>query len=740
MTLIRGELLYNRYRIRDILGQGGMGNIYRALDESLGVEVAVKENLFTTEEYARQFRREALILASLRHPHLPRVTDHFVIEGQGQYLIMDYIKGEDLRDRMDRKGVITENEAIIIGINICDALAYMHSQKPPVLHRDIKPGNIRIASQGGIFLVDFGLAKIFIGSQSTTTGARAMTPGYSPPEQYGGARTDQRSDIYSLGATLYAAVTGVIPEDSLARAMEQTELTPVRKRNPKLSKIFARVLEKSLAVHPDDRFLSAEDFRAGLVNAAGKASPSLEVRETISPPPLKARDGVMRSPSDVDQGELEGSRREDRYPASTTGDWRSEAHSGISPERKSRWRFLIFVFILALLLIIAGGISMVYYPSINDRMVALLPPFIGVAQKDTITPTANQEGSPTDVQIVPPSVTNTTTPKPTISFTPNPSFTDSVSIHSSPTPSATIIPESTPTGTSTPTFTSVPTATPFGGGTGRIAFASNRTGLPQIWIINSDRTGLQQVTSMEGGACQPDWSPDRKRLVFISPCKDNREIYQNSSLFLINSDGTNLISLPTQNGGDYDPAWSPDGSQIVFTSLRNLGRPQLFVLNLEDNQVNHFLEEFNRGFQPSWSPDGSMILFVTTRNGPYQIWRATSDGSTQQRFSASGDMKDTYPVWSPNGRLIVFSQIERVGSVSRLMGTNYSASEYTEFPIYKESGLLPSREADFSPDGNWIVFEGWPETPNHDLYIMTISGGELTLLTQDPAFDFDPVW
>src|SRR5512134_1605631 len=127
MTLERGSLLNNRYKIIEILGQGGMGSIYRAVDENLGVEVAVKENLFTTEDYARQFRREAVILANLRHPNLPRVTDHFVNEGQGQYLVMDYIEGEDLRQRMDRVGMISEDEAITIGAAVCDALTYLDS-------------------------------------------------------------------------------------------------------------------------------------------------------------------------------------------------------------------------------------------------------------------------------------------------------------------------------------------------------------------------------------------------------------------------------------------------------------------------------------------------------------------------------------------------------------------------------------------------------------------------------------
>ncbi|TAK11445.1 MAG: serine/threonine protein kinase, partial [Anaerolineae bacterium] len=219
MPLQKDSFVNNRYRILEVLGQGGMGTVFRALDENLGVEVALKENLFTTEEYSRQFRREATILASMRHPNLPRVSDHFEIDEQGQYLIMDYIEGEDLRQRMDRLGILEDEEIMIMGAALCDALDYMHNRNPSILHRDIKPGNVKISPEGIVYLVDFGLAKVVSGSQATTTGARAMTPGYSSPEQYGTARTDHRSDIYSLGATLYAALTGVIPEDGLARAM-----------------------------------------------------------------------------------------------------------------------------------------------------------------------------------------------------------------------------------------------------------------------------------------------------------------------------------------------------------------------------------------------------------------------------------------------------------------------------------------------------------------------------------------
>src|SRR3972149_5430463 len=270
MTLERGTLLHKRYRIVEILGQGGMGSVYRAVDENLGVEVALKENLFTTDEYSRQFRLEAVILANLRHPNLTRVSDHFVVGDQGQYLVMDYIEGEDLRQRMERIGTIGEDEAVLIGAAMCDALDYLHSRKPPILHRDLKPGNVKIAPDGHIFLVDFALAKVVQGSQATTTGARAMTPGYSPPEQYGTARTDPRTDIYSLGATLYAALCGIIPEDGLARAMDNAPLHPRRKPNPKIPKRLATVIEKAMSVDPAERYQTADDFQKALLGAKSK--------------------------------------------------------------------------------------------------------------------------------------------------------------------------------------------------------------------------------------------------------------------------------------------------------------------------------------------------------------------------------------------------------------------------------------------------------------------------------------
>jgi serine/threonine protein kinase len=754
MTLERGALLYNRYRIIEILGQGGMGSIYRAVDDNLGVEVAVKENLFTTEEYARQFRREAIILASLKHPNLPRVSDHFVIDGQGQYLVMDYIEGEDLRERMDRVPFIPEAEAIVVGVAICDAMAYMHSQRPPVLHRDIKPGNVRIAPNGHIFLVDFGLAKIVQAGQQTATGARAMTPGYSPPEQYGAARTDHRSDVFSLGATLYAALTGTIPEDSLARTMEQLELTPVRKRNPKVSRRLASAVEKALAVHPDDRFQNADELRQALLSARGVTLRRFAEQGTLPPSTIKDDDPIFDNTSPYEEAPVVVSPAADNssslpLPASVPLDLDVDdldlSSSSSKPTRRKRRRGCLLVTLIMLLGLVAAGVFFIRQDPevLSNRLIEIIlqvEEIIPQVEAFLVTATPYETALPQPSQTV------------TVESAQDGVIIDHVTetamvIDVTNTPTTTPTPELTPTATLLPTETQTPqptlllTATPMGGGWGQIAFASNRTGLPQIWVVNIDGTDLMQVTDTQQGACQPSWSPDGMQIVFISPCDTHREVYTGSSMFIINEDGSGLVPLETVSGGDYNPAWSPDGEKIIFTSLREGGIPKIFVMHLADRSVEMLSDEDEKwGTQPSWSSDGGKIVFISTRNGPYQIWTMNADGSSLERFSASRDRKNTYPVWSPNMQMIVFTQSEFDGAVPRLYAARYPDGATSETRVYPFAGNFPMRNADYSPDGFWLVLESWPDGLNHDIYVMTPNGAERTQLTVDPAMDFDPVW
>ncbi|MBN1146339.1 MAG: serine/threonine protein kinase [Anaerolineales bacterium] len=268
MPLSPGMMLNNRYRIVRLLGQGGFGAVYRAWDMNLNGPCALKENFDTSQEAQTQFAREASILYNLRHSALPRVIDHFSVAGQGQYLVMEFIEGEDLQEIIDLAGGPLPVERVLPWMaQVCDALIYLHSQNPAVVHRDIKPSNVRITPQGQAMLVDFGIAKLYDPGRKTTLGARAATPGYAPIEQYGQGSTDARSDIYALGATLYTALTAQEPPESIVRSREDA-LIPARQLNPAIPPQVEAAIVRAMALVPDNRFQSAAEFKATLFPSA----------------------------------------------------------------------------------------------------------------------------------------------------------------------------------------------------------------------------------------------------------------------------------------------------------------------------------------------------------------------------------------------------------------------------------------------------------------------------------------
>ncbi|HVN56357.1 MAG TPA: protein kinase [Anaerolineaceae bacterium] len=718
MTLERGERLNNRYRIVEVLGQGGMGAVYRAVDENLGVEVAVKENLFLTDEYARQFKREALILAGLRHPNLPRVGDHFEIERQGQYLVMDFIEGEDLRQRMERTGALSEEDVVLIGAAMCDALAYLHTRRPPIVHRDLKPGNVKINPEGQIVLVDFGLAKVMDDAQATSTGARAMTPGYSPPEQYGTARTDPRTDIYSLSATLYAALTGVIPEDGLARATGNANLTPLRKINSKVSRKLANVIERGLAIHPDDRYQTAEEFKSALLDAHIEARNSMRREITVAPPPapeiVVAEDGNSNGKG---SNPPPAARPLALAPLGASSD---PVYIPARPWRSGTNWLALFL----LVLILGTGALLMTNPSLvaQSPLIALMR---------TPTATVMSSATPTD------EIGSQETP----CVGANCAIISGLDPNRLATPTKTAAATSTPTITPTKTLSPTLTVTPIGGGMGEIVFASNRTGIPQLWTMDANGGKLFQVTSLPDGACQPDWSPDGIRIVFISPCPGKRDIYERSNLFIINRDGSRLLALPKSPEGDFEPAWSPDGNRIAYTSLKN-NQPRIFVLNLVDNSVMEISKTVFGDRQPSWSPSGTQLAFVRIRNSP-EIWVVSDTGQNEFKFTLSGSIADNWPVWSPDNRFIFYCQGALEKGVPWLTAQRYEdRGKMKEFRVPGEDlpQVGPVNKPSISPDNMWIVYESWPDGINHDIYRMTISGAGPVRLTTDPGLDFDPKW
>lgn len=685
MSLSKGDLLRQRYRILDILGQGGMGAVYRAIDDNLDMVVAIKENSFQTEDYARQFQREAKILASLRHPNLPRVFDYFVIDQQGQYLVMDFIEGEDLRQWMARDEKVTEAEVLQIGFAICDALIYLHSQDPPIIHRDIKPGNVKITPRGEVVLVDFGLVKIMDEKEMTTTAARAMTPGYSPPEQYGSAPTDQRSDIFALGATLYSALTGYLPEDSLARTTGKAALTALKEHNQEISSQTAGAIEKALELRYEDRWQSATSFKDALLDA-WKGLPAEERQKSR----LKTSN----------QGDLS---ENDRKPNGSLPDRLRDLWDSITKKIDPVW-LIISVTILVLLVLL---LTLLFNPQ-------SIKSFLGI-----------KSGSEQVEITTSPELTQT---QPTLSGY---DATQAPTIHDS---SVTVS-----TQDQFPTFS--PTQT--GGGSGVIAYVSESTGMPQIWLLSVSDGTAEQLTAMADGACQPDWSPDGESIVFTSPCQTKRSRYPGSRLYIINIETGELSPLPASLEGNFDPAWSPDGNWIAYTSLIN-GKMQLMKINV--NSLFSVLLSNNNYDEadPAWSPDGTQLAFVRVRS-VWQIWIMDSDGSNAVQFTLSGAIDNSDPEWYPNEDLILFSQVMGLGSPSKqIYGMRLEdigkTEEYLIAPSASSDYVPLMDNVDISPDGYWLAFDYWYSDVKSDIYMMAFPGANLTQLTNDPEMDYDPVW
>ena len=685
MPLSVNSRLNQRYKILEVIAVGGMGSIYKALDESLNIEVALKENLFSSTESTRQFHYEAKILANLKHPNLPRVTDHFSIPNQGQYLVMDFIYGEDLKDRIEKKGILSEKEARLIGAAICDALSYLHSQEPQIIHRDIKPGNIKITPNGDVFLVDFGLAKQARPGQETTTGAQALTPGYAPPEQYGQG-TEARSDIYSLGATLYAAVTGEVPVDALARTIGSNDIKPIQKINKNISDSFVKCIKKAMDIDINKRYKNAHQFQQALF-----VDKSINTRErdtkNIRIPPLGFNELPTQSISeDAVFGTLSKTNRANGSFDATT--YRSNRQSIPTP-----------LLILILAIVVVSGAWIMY------RILSNMTQQPQVTQNIA---TATVGFSPTEAS----DLLETST---------IPISSAEIGIEATKTDSEIIL-DSTPDNS-------------IGGSTGVIAFASDRSGIPQIWTMKTDGTELTQITDLPDGACHPNYSPDGQKLVITSPCRDKQDLYKLSALFIINADGTGMRPIISVPGGDFDGVWSPDGKKILFTSLRDSNSiPNLYVLDLETDTATLLTSTSAYDRSGAWSPDGSEIAFESTRLGVSHVWIMDAKGEkvALREFTENNIESGYMPDWAKSGNIMVFS----AGSTR---GLYIKQTETLTAPAVEVVSLRPIRDAVFSPDSYWLAFEGQVDE-QRDIYIITINGSNMTNLTNDDALDFHPDW
>jgi len=682
MPLSAGQILNNRYRIVKLLGQGGFGAVYRAWDMNLDVPCAVKENLELSQTAQTQFRREASLLATLHHSNLPRVTDHFFIPNQGQYLVMDFIEGDDLKTMLERAGgPLPEGQVLPWIAQVCDALTYLHNQQPPVIHRDIKPANIRITSKGQAVLVDFGIAKVYNANLATTQGARAITPGYSPQEQYGQGRTDGRSDVYSLGATLYTLLTGEVPVESVQRSTSALAMPATL--NPSISPNVESAILKAMENSPAERFQSTVDFKVAL-----EKTPAIHITGVVSTSSASVAQASDRSSTSAPV------MQSDNPP-------------------QPRWRVWAGAAALLVLLGALGFLALQFIPR-NSPGPTSVPGLVGsqpvgrtATQPSSATPRVPAgiaQASPTATRLLPP------TPTPVLAPTITPAL---------------VIP--------------VPVTPDTSYQRGKLAYVSRQNGYNQIYVMAPPGGSARDVVPdapQSKGSESPWWSPSGDFLAFTNLTKNGDPRVALVSA-LPNSQPKNLNTDLLGSS----PTWSPDGKRIVFSgSKENAG--QFLIVEAATGKL---VTQLNPGVQgaglPAWSPDGAHIAFTTIGSANSDIYVMPASGGVATHLTDTPG-EDYAPAWSPDGKWIAFqSDRKDGGGHSEIWMMDPSGNNVHQMTT--TAGQAWARAPAWSPDGKWIAYiSGSLGQEYGELYVIPASGGEPFLLTDTGGmiYDWRPSW
>ena len=315
-SLAPNTMIQNRYLIVQLIGKGGMGEVYLAVDQRLGSAVALKRTFFANDEMlGNAFEREAKILARLRHPVLPKVSDHFT-EGDEQYLVMEHIAGDDLSKRLESANKPFPVSWVLFWADqLLDALSYLHSHEPPIIHRDIKPQNLKLTDENHIVLLDFGLSKNSTGQTNITSSSSSSgsvvgyTPHYAPMEQIRGTGTNPRSDLYALSATLYQLMTNSVPVDALSRAdsllnERPDPIRPLTEINPEIAPDISAIILKGMEVSQEKRWPNARDMQKALRKAYSQVQSAMSAHtvafnaQTDLPPGAAEHYGKSVPPSE----------------------------------------------------------------------------------------------------------------------------------------------------------------------------------------------------------------------------------------------------------------------------------------------------------------------------------------------------------------------------------------------------------------------------------------------------------
>lgn len=654
-------MLDGRYLIIQMVGQGGMGAVYKATDTRIqGRICAIKEmgiQAVAPHEQAQaiqSFEQEAQLLATLKHPCLPQVHDFFQDGSSGRYyLVMDFVEGETLESILSQQGALSEDVVRKWGSQLCDVLHYLHQQSPPIIFRDLKPGNIMLNTKGQIKLIDFGIARFFKPAQTKDTQVIG-TPGFAAPEQYGQGQTDTRSDIYGLGVTLLTLLTGYDP------AQNPFSLPHASQLNPTVSTQMTAVIQQATQIKPEQRWQSTMDMQQALTT------------------------GSLAKISGEDSG---GS--------------------------KKLWWLGGVVLLLALLgmggwFLSQDGDDVATAVPANTELLETEVTRVVVVTNTALPPEADESGEEEAVVVVAEPATETPiSPTPVPPDTPSPPATETVEIIVvAPSPTHTPVPRTTDRivfqsnrdgdyeiyivnvdGGNLQKLTDnnvndkYPAVSPDGS---RIAF---QVGESENWGISvMDVDGRNKVVLSDNRYWDrlPTWSPDGQEIAFLSNRngqfavhmmtatgqnvrqvvntgeRDGHVSWSVNNKLAFNTGGDSskswrIVASDVNGGnvqnlagnGNWSPEWSPDGRFLVFVSSRSGGatNPGIFVMNADGSNQRQLFDSPDYEWGARWSGDGQAIIFTRSPNNRDSIYMVPVSGGTPVLIIEGG----SYPAWV-NGR------------------------------------------------------------------------------------------
>ncbi len=675
------------YRILDKLGEGGMGEVYRARDTRLDRDVAVKvlpSHLSADAEALARFEREAKAIAALSHPNIMAIHDVGTAAGVA-YVVTELLEGESLRERLAGRSLASK-KIIQIASDIAQGLAAAHDKG--LVHRDLKPENVFLTADGHVKILDFGLAKQVIGrdggSQTSRAAADAATAlvteagmvmgtvGYMAPEQVRGQPADPRSDIFAFGCVLYEMAAG---RRAFARDTAAETMTAILREEPeelsvepgRLSPAFLEIVRHCLEKRPEERFQSARDLGFALQSLGGAATTS----------------GRMAV-------------REEPGPRRATWLWVTAALLAVGAVAFVAGRGT------------AGGsgeqAAIIAFEQITDAP--------GVETMPTVSPDGQtivyvvQAGGSSDIYAL-----RTGSRRPTL-LTPN-----------SPEPD--LAPAFSPDG-------------------GRIAFASGRDG-GGIFLMSPTGESVRRLSDV---GHDPAWSPDGRELVVANAsfAYPTDRATRDAGLTIIDVESGAKRPLATSLDA-MQPSWSPDGRRIAFWGLRGgSGQRDIWTIAADGSDADAggraVTDDAALDWSPVWSPDGQYLYFASNRGGTMNLWRVPIEQSSGEVLGEPQPMT-TPALWSGqfsitrDGSAIVYASLDWRSTLMRAP-FDPVRGELAGPPVILRRSTRPIRDHALSPDRQWVAVT---ETgAQEDLFLLRVDGSEYRRLTDDVARDRAPVW